>query len=127
MVILPEADIPIGTSMAVFFQFFGGAIFLAIGESIFVTRLNSALYTYAPTLSAAKVVAAGATGLKTVVEMEGAGDVGLLGGKLAYNQAITSTFYLMAAGAAVSFLCGFGIQWGGPAVKKMEEKDEEGK
>jgi len=125
MVILPEVDIPIGTSIAVFFQFLGGAIFLAISQSIFVMRLISALHTYAPNLNAINVVTAGATGLKTIVEMEDAGEEGLRQGKLAYNEAITSTFYLMAAGAAVAFLCGLGIQWGGPVAKK-DEMEEEG-
>lgn len=121
MIILPEDDIPIGTSIAVFFQFFGGAIFLALGESIFVARLISALHTYAPALNATDVVNAGATGLKAIVEMEVAGEIGLQGGKLAYNQAITNIFYLMTAGAAVSFLCSFGIEWGGPVVKEKKE------
>ena len=124
MTILPEVDIPIGTSIAVFFQFFGGGIFLAIGESIFVTRLKSALITYAPTLNAANVIAAGATGLEAIVKMEGAGETELQGGKLAYNKAITSTFYLIAVGASVSFISSFGIQWGGPMAKEKKAAEK---
>jgi hypothetical protein len=47
MSILPQRDLPTGTSISVFFQFFGGAIFLAIAENIFVSRLVTELGVYA--------------------------------------------------------------------------------
>jgi hypothetical protein len=109
MSILPQNDIPIGTSISVFFQFFGGAIFLAIGENIFVSCLVSALHTYAPTLDAATVVAVGAEGLRKVVAIE---DPSVLTNALhAYDIAITSTFYLCVAGSGAAFLCAFGVEW----------------
>ncbi len=63
------------------------------------------------------VIAAGAEGLRKVVtdktELEGA--------VLAYNVAITRIFELCAAGAAVSFLAAFGIEW---RSLKLEERKE---
>jgi len=109
MSLLPQNDLPIGTSICTFFQFFGGAIFLAIGENIFVSRLVSSLHAYAPSLDAAAVVAAGAEGLREVVSMQDPS--ALEGGIVAYNVAITNTFYLAAAGAALSLFCAFGIEW----------------
>jgi hypothetical protein len=108
MSILPQNDIPIGTSISVFFQFFGGAIFLAIGENIFVSRLASALHTYAPTLDATTVVAVGAEGLRKVIAME---DPAALANALhAYDIAIMSTFYLCIAGSTAAFLLAFGVE-----------------
>jgi len=124
MALLPQNDIPVGTSIAVFFQFFGGAIFLGIAENIFVSKLTSSLHQYAPTLDAAAIVAAGATGLRKVVALEGGGEAGLKGGILAYNAAATSTFYLVAAGASVATLCAFGIEW--RSVKMTPKVEEEG-
>jgi hypothetical protein len=123
MELLPQSDISLATSTSVFFQFFGGALLLAVGENIFVSRLKSSLHEHVPSLNAAKVVAAGATGLKTLVKHEGGGEEILQGAMAAYNVAIMSTFYLCAAGAGIAFLCGFGVEWGGKA-KKQEQQSE---
>jgi len=109
MVLLPANDIPIGTAICVFFQFFGGAIFLAIAENIFSSRLVSALHTHAPSLDAATVILAGAEGLRKVVNME---DPSALEGAIkAYNIAVTGTFYPVAAAGAIAFLFAFGVEW----------------
>lgn len=101
MSLLPPSQLPIGTSIAVFFQFLGGSIFLAIGENILISRLETALVEYAPTANASLVVEVGAAGLKKLAELEGYGPEVLTGAVMAYNVAITGTFYLCAAGAAV--------------------------
>lgn len=106
MSLIPQDDLPIATSIAVFFQFFGGAIFLGIGNNIFVSRLVSALHKYTPALDANMAVRVGAEGFR---ELVGAAD--LKEGLMAYNEAITTTFYLCAAGAAVAFCCSLGMQW----------------
>jgi hypothetical protein len=109
MSLLPQKDIAVGTSIGIFFQFLGGAVFLAVGENIFVARLVSSLHTYAPSLDAVAVVAAGAAGLKEVVSVQ---DPSAMTGALAaYNVGITSTFYIIAAVAALAFFCAFGVEW----------------
>lgn len=119
MAILPQSDLPTATSIAVFFQFFGGAIFLAIGENIFVSSLVKNLHIYAPQIDAQMVVVAGAEGLRKVVE---AGP-DLHGALLAYNVAITQTFYLTAAGSVAGFLCSFGMKW--RSVKGVQNRGVE--
>ncbi|KAE9374685.1 MFS general substrate transporter [Stipitochalara longipes BDJ] len=119
MALLPQSDLPTATSISVFFQFFGGAIFLAIGENIFVSSLVKNLHVYAPQVDAQTVVVAGAEGLRKVVQ---AGP-DLHGALLAYNVAITQTFYLTAAGAAVGFFCSFGMEW--RSVKGVQNRGEE--
>jgi hypothetical protein len=57
----------------------GGAVFLAIGENIFVSSLVKNLHRYVPTIYGQKVVTA---------ELE------LESGLLAYDVAITQVFYL---------------------------------
>jgi hypothetical protein len=52
-------------------------------------------------------VAAGAEGLRKVVSLED--PAALEGGIVAYNLAITSTFYLVAASAGFSFFCALGM------------------
>jgi hypothetical protein len=121
MSVLPPSQLPIGTSIAVFFQFLGGSIFLAISSNILNSRLTTALATYAPTVNATMVIAAGAEGLRKVVtdktELEGA--------VLAYNVAITGTFYLCAAGAAVAFLAAFGMEWRSFKLEERKNMDRD--
>lgn len=119
MAILPQSDLPTATSISVFFQFFGGAIFLAIGENIFVSSLVKNLHIYAPQVNAQMVVVAGAEGLRKVVE---AGP-DLQGALLAYNVAITKTFYLTAAGSVAGFICSFGMEW--RSVKGVQNRGVE--
>lgn len=109
MALLPQDDIAVGTTVSIFFQFLGGAVFLAVGENIFVARFVSELHTSAPSLDAEAVVAAGAAGLAKVV---GLLDPDVLVGALdAFNVAITTTFYIIAALSAVAFFCAFGVEW----------------
>ncbi|KAL5319710.1 hypothetical protein ACEPPN_012766 [Leptodophora sp. 'Broadleaf-Isolate-01'] len=108
MSLIPQTDLPTATSIAVFFQFFGGAIFLGIGNNIFVSRLVVALHKYTPDLDAQVAVRAGAEGFRKVV---GDADVDLQRGLLAYSEALVTVFYLCAAGAAVAFVCSFGMGW----------------
>jgi hypothetical protein len=120
MAVLPPSQLPTGTSIAVFFQFLGGSIFLAIAENIFLSRLRSALALYAPTVNAAAVIGAGAEGLRKVVGTSGPDLAACI---QAYNEAIMSTFYLCAAGAVVAFFAAFGMEW--RSVKTEHAKEGE--
>jgi hypothetical protein len=115
MSLLPQRDLPIATSIIVFFQFFGGAIFLAIAENIFVSKLISSLHNHAPSVDAKAVVAAGAEGLRRVVSV-----AQLEGALFAYNEAIMGTFYLGIAGAGVAFFWAFGIE--SRSVKEVQNR-----
>lgn len=106
MSIIPQVDLPTATSIAVFFQFFGGAIFLGVGNNIFVSKLVSSLHKYTPSLDAQAVVKAGAASFRMSV-----GPEMLHEGLLAYNDAIATSFYLCAAGAAMAFVVSFGMEW----------------
>jgi len=64
-------------------------------------------------------VEVGATGLRKVVN----GGADLKGSLLAYDVAITQTFYLCAAGAVVGFFCSFGMEW--RSVKGVQNRGVE--
>ncbi|RFU31486.1 hypothetical protein B7463_g4855, partial [Scytalidium lignicola] len=106
MAVLPQDDIPIGTAIIVFFQFLGGAIFLAIAENLFSSQLMKALVSNAPSLDAQAIVAAGAESVRRVVS------AGNLQAVLeAYNTAITRTLYVGVAAGGVAFIASLGVQW----------------
>ncbi len=115
MSLLPISDLTTATSIVVFFQFLGGSIFLAIAENIFVSRLVSSLHHFTPSLDAQAVVNVGAEGLRKLLTEEG--QLGELSGALmAYDEAITRTFLIGAAGSAVAFFASAGMEW--RSVKK---------
>jgi hypothetical protein len=87
MAVLPKADVSIGTAISTFSQFLGGAIFLAISQNIFVSRLVKELTIHVPEVDPHMIVRAGATAIRRVVA-----DQSLEGVLEAYNTAITSVF-----------------------------------
>ncbi|TVY80813.1 Efflux pump roqT [Lachnellula suecica] len=120
ILLFPDAEMPIVQSLAVFFQFFGGAIFLAIAENLFVSSLVENLQKFAPMVDTQMVIAIGAAGLRKVVSGKD-----LDGALLAYNAAIAQTFYLAAIGAVVGFLCSFGMKW--RSIKEVQKIKQEAK
>ncbi|RDW59432.1 MFS general substrate transporter-6 [Coleophoma cylindrospora] len=113
---LQPSMISVGSSMVLFAQFFGGAIFLALAETDFTTSLSAALGKFAPGVNSALILEAGATGVREVVS---SGQ--LPGVLLAYNQAIMNAFYLGAAGAAFASCAG----WGMGITQNMRKKKPE--
>ncbi|KAI1410228.1 putative MFS multidrug transporter [Hypoxylon sp. FL1857] len=103
---LAAPDIPVGIAILIFSQSIVSAVWLAVASTIFTNSLESLIPQYAPSVSAADIIAAGATGIRTVVS----------GGPVlnqvleAYSKAIDNTFYIAIAslGAAIFFVWGIG-------------------
>lgn len=87
MAVLPQSEIPIGNGVVVFSQFLGGAIFLAIAESLFTSHLLSGISANAPGVDAEAIINAGAEAVRTVVDAANLPAV-----IQAYNVAITTTY-----------------------------------
>ena len=120
---LSPQDIPIGISMTIFFQFFGGALFVSIGNNI----LNSKLVSYVnaigiPDFDASKVVQAGATELRRAVPGEYLPEV-----LVAYNEALRLVFRAGLAMACLSVLAALPLKWRSmkPPKKPVGEASEE--
>jgi hypothetical protein len=96
-------------------QNFGGAILLAIAETVFDQELTSGLSTYAPDVNATLVKAAGAAGFRRVVQPA------QLGGVLsAYNSTLTKEFYLAIVGGAATIVVCWGMGWTNVAKAKED-------
>jgi hypothetical protein len=109
----------VGTAVIAWAQLFGGALFVGLGQAVFANLLRSALSERAPTVDSELVVDAGATNYDDNVPPEQQGNV-----LLAYNQAITLTFYLAVAASIGGVLtaCAMGKV---RAMQKPKEKDKE--
>ena len=116
--VLSLDDIPTGTSVIMFAQTFGGALFIGVAQNVFTNRLLKNLLENVPTLDPALVLSTGATSLKGAVTDQ---DPSLLPGVLsAYNSAIVQTFYVSLAMAAMSIVGAAGIEWKSVKGKKIE-------
>jgi hypothetical protein len=77
----------IGTSLVIFCQYFGGAVFSSVGETILINSLAASLPALAPQVDVQTLINAGAASVRTAVT-----EAELLGVLLAYNQALSDVF-----------------------------------
>ncbi|KAK6360087.1 hypothetical protein TWF730_006241 [Orbilia blumenaviensis] len=105
--VLERKDVPIGTSMVMFCQILGGAIFIAVGQSNFVNKLVKGMVQInADGFDASKVIHTGATHLKEVVSPEYLPQVWQV-----YNTAIVNVFYVAVALCCASLIGALGMEW----------------
>jgi len=95
--VLPKKDVPIGTAIVMFSQTLGGALFISVAQNVFSNQLLTQLQKVVPSLSPAVVMSTGATNLKNVIPHEY-----ISGVLVAYNTAITKTYYVGVAMSVVS-------------------------
>lgn len=110
-------DVPIGTALIMFMQTLGGALFISVAQNIFTNRLVTNLARYVPNLDATIVLRTGATSLKYSPEID-ASLIPLV--LVAYNNALTQTFYVSLALGALSIFGALGIEWKSVKGKKVE-------
>lgn len=108
-------DVPIGTSVVMFSQTLGGALFISVAQNIFTNRLISGLAQVVPDLNSGIVLATGATSLKDAI-----GPQFLSGVLFVYNRALTDTFYISVAMASLSIFGALGMEWKSVKGKKLE-------
>jgi hypothetical protein len=108
---LPEDLLAVGMSLAIFSQTFGGALFLSLAQTVFTHGLMEAIPIFAPEVSPETVINAGASAIRATVPQSS-----LSGVLLAYNQAISHTFYLGTGAAVATFVFCWGMGW--KSVKK---------
>jgi hypothetical protein len=105
--VLKAEDIPVATALLQFFQSFGAALFLALAQAVFSSIFYAALkITDIVGLDLSAIVHAAPADFRQLVPKEDLAQV-----LHAYNQGVTSTFYLGAGLAAAACFASFGIQW----------------
>lgn len=103
---LDQSLVPVATSLVIFVQTLGTAVFLAVSNTLFDQSLVSELSVNAPNVDPAQVIAAGATGFRGQVSVE---DIpGIL---LSYSNSIDRVFYIAAALGVVAFVTSNFLGW----------------
>ncbi|CAK5266303.1 unnamed protein product [Mycena citricolor] len=113
--VLDIEDVPSGTTIVMFAQTLGGALFISVGQNVFTNKLESGLAKYAAGLDPNLVLSAGATTLRSVVPADK-----LAGVLLAYSYALQSAYYVAVAMSALSVFGCIAIEW-----KNIKGKDIE--
>jgi hypothetical protein len=105
--VLDIDDTPTGTAALIFFQTLGGAIMISVAQNVFQNRLVANLEAVFPGLDPSMLLGStGATNLQDVVPPEYLPRV-----LVAFNKALSSTFYVGAAMASLSIFGSLGIEW----------------
>ena len=114
--VLPTKDIPIGTAIAMFTQTLGGALFISVAQNVFTNSLlNNILATAVPGMDVSKILATGATELRTQIDPQFLPIV-----QQAYNGAVVNAFYVATACAALSLFGAVAFEWKSVKGKKIE-------
>jgi len=113
--VLPMEDIPIGTVSVMFFQSLGGALFIAVGQSVFQNGLIKGLAEHAPNLPPHLMVNTGATAIRGV--LANIGQENQLENVLeAYVMGLKDCYRVVVAVSGMAFLCACIFEW--KSVKK---------
>lgn len=105
-VVLNNKDMATGNALAIFFNSLGGAISISVAQNIFSNGLSANLPKYAPEVSAAGVINAGATHLREYVKPE------YLAGVLkAYMAALSHAYVIPIAVGIIATICACFVEW----------------
>jgi hypothetical protein len=113
--VLDIKDVPTGTSVVIFLQTLGGALFVSVAQNVFTNKLVADLAKYVPTLDPKIVLSTGATAIQSSIPKEF-----LAGVTLAYNNALVKAFTVSLALAAMSMLGSALVEWKSVKGKKVE-------
>lgn len=111
--VLALDDVSVGTAIVIFAQTLGGAVFISVGENLFVNHLVQGLRAVVPQLDPKIVLATGATNLRSVVGPKAIGAVIEV-----YDESLVRAFKLATALACLTAMGALGMEW--RSVKKGE-------
>ncbi|KAK4226622.1 putative efflux system protein [Podospora fimiseda] len=116
--VLDIVDVPTGASVIIFLQTLGGALFVAVSQNVFTNKLVEYVAEYVPEAfggDASAILMVGATSVQEVVKPEW-----LDGIELAYNDALTQTFYVFTILSALSIIGAVFVEWKSVKGKAVE-------
>ncbi|KAJ7476933.1 major facilitator superfamily domain-containing protein [Mycena galericulata] len=114
--VLETKDVPTGTSLLVFLQTLGGALFVSIGLNRFTNSLAHGLASEFPGLDPNLVLSSGATNLQSAIPPEY-----LTAVLKVYNEALMSTFHIAIVLMCLSIFGALGMEWRDIRAKTLRD------
>ncbi|KAK1546435.1 hypothetical protein CPAR01_00402 [Colletotrichum paranaense] len=108
--VLPQEWVPVGTAAVQFFQALGGALFIAVAQTVFQNGLIDTIKADSIGIDPTIFINSGASEVKDILRRMGrldAFDIILQ----AYMEGLRDTFYITLACAACAFICCLFFQW----------------
>lgn len=119
--VLPQDLVPVGTACVQFFQSLGGAIFIAVAQTLFQNGLLDTLAEDNIGIDGRIFINSGASQIKHVLERMGRVDA-LESVLKAYMKGLRNTYYISVACACCAFVAAACLEW--RSVKKGPEKQK---
>ncbi|KAH6680267.1 MFS multidrug transporter-like protein [Halenospora varia] len=119
--VLPLSDVPVATACVSFFQTLGGALFIAVAQTLFQNGLLDGISKNAPTLPAQLFLHSGATQIRDILKklhQEDKLEIVLQ----SYIDGLTHCFWITTACAIAAFFTVCGLEW--RSVKKGHGQDK---
>lgn len=114
--VLSQEDVPLGISLMFFAQSLGGAVFVCVGQSLFVNGLTDGLKNI-PGVDVQGIVEAGAAEISRVVSKADMHDV-----LVVYNEALRKAFLVTTIVVSVIAVPSLGMEW--KSIKSKKETTE---
>lgn len=105
-VVLDIDDVAVGIVVTMFSQLLGGALFISVAQNIFTNKLSKGIMIAAPGVDPKAVLGQGATSLTKVIPPQF-----LDAAQVAYNKALTQTWYGVVVMSALGIIGAFGVEW----------------
>ncbi|RDW88988.1 hypothetical protein BP6252_01020 [Coleophoma cylindrospora] len=121
--VLPLKDVPVGTACIQFFQSLGGALFIAVAQTLFQTGLLNGIEKNAPQLDAHRFLNSGATQIREILREVGRPQ-DLDAVLQAYVDGLTHTYWITTACAIAALVCSCCLQWRSVKGEAAERESE---
>ncbi|RWA08503.1 hypothetical protein EKO27_g6614 [Xylaria grammica] len=108
--VLSQELVPQGTACVQFFQSLGGALFIAVAQTLFQNGLIDGIRRAAPQLDPTIFINSGARDIPEILEKLGQPD-SLEHVLMAYMSGLRNTYYMSTAAAVAAFLVTLGLDW----------------
>lgn len=108
--VLPQEDIPVATACVQFTQSLGGAIFLAVAQTLFQNGLIGGIERDAPGLNPTIFINAGASQVRQILRAMGQEQY-IEAVLTAYLSGLRHAFFITVACAACAFVSALGLSW----------------
>ncbi|OLN85277.1 putative HC-toxin efflux carrier TOXA 14 [Colletotrichum chlorophyti] len=108
--VLPLEEVPVATACVQFFQSFGGAIMIAVAQTLFQTGLIDGIAQNVPNVDPQIFINSGADQVRRILTQMGRPEA-ITPVLEAYMTGLRHTFYLTVACAVAAFVACLGLRW----------------
>lgn len=108
--VMPQEWVPVGTACVQFFQAFGGAIFIAVSQTVFQNGLIDKIKSDTTGIDPKIFINSGASEIEEVLRSMGRLDA-FDTVREAYMVGLRDTYYISTACAGAAFLACLGLRW----------------